>query len=239
VKLPVVELGSMVYKPGWSKALRFYIVVKRTLIKDKKGNDTWKYYGVVTNWNLFRANLQTIMEFHQKRGNSENFIKEQKWAYDLLHFPMQKLHANHAYGLLAMVAHNLLRTIALLDNRRRWKRSPQRGRQRVNPPWPAPVRRRASLLLDNSTDSNGGAFMLAGMIGWGWQGFEPTDSHCRFPDKRGGARKNTRRPRRGARLRDSPLHRQDVIAIESETLALAKTGGKANSVQNLAGNATH
>ena len=25
--------------------------------------------------------------------------------------------------------------------------------------------------------------MVAGMIGWGWQGFEPTDSRCRFPDK--------------------------------------------------------
>lgn len=108
----------MLYKPGWSESLRFYIVVKRTLIKDKRGNESWKYYGIVTNWNLFRMKLQTVMEFHQKRANSENFIREQKWAYDLLHFPMQKLHANHAYGLLAMVAHNLLRTIALLDSRR-------------------------------------------------------------------------------------------------------------------------
>ena len=72
----------------------------------------------MTNWNLFKNRLQTVIEFHNQRGNAENFIKEQKWAYDLLHFPMQKLHANHAYGLLAMVAHNLLRTIALLDNRK-------------------------------------------------------------------------------------------------------------------------
>jgi hypothetical protein len=117
-QLPTVELGSMVYKPGWSENLRFYIVVKRTLTKDKKGNEAWKYYGIVTNWNLFQAKLQTVVEFHNKRGNAENFIREQKWAYDLLHFPMQKLHANHAYGLLAMVAHNILRTIALLDSRR-------------------------------------------------------------------------------------------------------------------------
>lgn len=118
IKLPTVELGSMIYKPGWSSNLRFYIVVKRTLVKDKKGNEVWKYYGIVTNWNLFRLNLQALVEFHQKRANSENFIKEEKWAYDLLHFPMQKLHANHAYGLLAMCAHNLLRTIALLDSRK-------------------------------------------------------------------------------------------------------------------------
>jgi hypothetical protein len=118
VKLPVVELGSIVYKPGWTDTLRFYVVVKRTWVKDKKtGKEGWKHYGIVTNWNLFKNKLQTVVEFHNKRGNAENFIKEQKWAYDLLHFPMQKLHANHAYGLLAMVAHNLLRTIALLDNR--------------------------------------------------------------------------------------------------------------------------
>ena len=118
VKLPTVELGSMVYQPGWSESLRFYIVVKRTLVKDKKGNEVWKHYGIVTNWNLFRLKLQTLVEFHQKRANSENFIREEKWAYDMLHFPMQKLHANHAYGLLGMVAHNLLRTIALLQNRK-------------------------------------------------------------------------------------------------------------------------
>jgi hypothetical protein len=119
VKLPTVELGSMVYRPGWAQNLRFYIVVKRTWVKSKKtGKEEWKYYGIVTNWNLFRTKLQTLVEFHNQRGNAERFIKEQKWAYDLLHFPMQKMSANHAYGLLAMVAHNLLRTIALLDNRK-------------------------------------------------------------------------------------------------------------------------
>jgi Transposase DDE domain group 1 len=119
VKLPTIELGSMVYKPGWSSNLRFYVVVKRTLVKDKKGNDVWKNYGIVTNWNLFHLKLQNLVEFHQKRANCENFIREEKWAYDFLHFPMQKLHANHAYGLLGMVAHNLFRTVALLHNRKR------------------------------------------------------------------------------------------------------------------------
>ena len=118
IKLPVVELGSFVYQPGWSENLRFYVVVKRTLVKDRQGNEVWKHYGIITNWNLFRTKLQTLVEFHQKRANSENFIREEKWAYDFLHFPMQKLHANHAFGLLGMVAHNLLRTIALLHNRR-------------------------------------------------------------------------------------------------------------------------
>ena len=31
--------------------------------------------------------LQEIIEFHRKRGNSENFIREEKYNYDLKHFP--------------------------------------------------------------------------------------------------------------------------------------------------------
>lgn len=52
------------------------------------------------------------MEHHALRGNSENFIREEKYGYDLKHFPCQKLSANHAYGLFALIAHNFLRTIA-------------------------------------------------------------------------------------------------------------------------------
>jgi len=55
-----------------------------------------------------------VMEHHAKRGNSENFIREEKYGYDLKHFPCQKLSANHAYGLFALIAHNFLRTIARL-----------------------------------------------------------------------------------------------------------------------------
>jgi hypothetical protein len=35
---------------------------------------------------------------------------------DLKHFPCQKLSANFAYGLIAMVAYNFLRTIVRLDS---------------------------------------------------------------------------------------------------------------------------
>lgn len=92
--------------------------------------DPYDYYAVVTNFPLDlateraqapeqevkmkRYSLQEVMEFHQKRGNCENFIREEKYGYDLSHFPCLKMNANHAYGLLAMVAHNLLRWVALL-----------------------------------------------------------------------------------------------------------------------------
>lgn len=115
-KLPQVEVGSMLYQPGWNENLRFYVVVKRTLVSDKKsGKEVWKYYGVITNWNLFKNKAQKVIEFHNQRANSENYIKEEKWNFDLLHFPMQKLSANHAYGLLFLIAHNLICGLSLLD----------------------------------------------------------------------------------------------------------------------------
>ncbi|MBY0385445.1 IS1380 family transposase [bacterium] len=95
--------------------------------------DPYDYYAVVCNFPLDlsteraiadteseekqkikRYSLQEVMEHHQKRGNSENFIREEKYGYDLKHFPCLKLNANRAYGLLAMVAHNLLRYVAIM-----------------------------------------------------------------------------------------------------------------------------
>jgi hypothetical protein len=114
--LPNVELGSFVYQPGWSDAVRFYCVVKRTWQEgeDLFGKGQWKYYAVLTNRNLLTNSLQAIMAHHQKRGNSENFIREEKYGYDLKHFPCQKLSANQAYGQMALIAHNFLRAISLL-----------------------------------------------------------------------------------------------------------------------------
>jgi len=92
--------------------------------------DPYDYYAVITNFPLDLANerigltnaqgkvkrysLQEVMEFHHKRANSENFIREEKYNYDLKHFPCLRLNSNRAYGLLAMVAHNLLRWVSIM-----------------------------------------------------------------------------------------------------------------------------
>ena len=115
-ELPKIEVGNFVYKPTWSENLRFFIVVKRTWVEkaDLLGEGFWKYYAVITNWNLALATPQDVIAHHAKRGNSENFIREEKYGFDLKHFPCQKLMANHAYGLMALIAHNFLRAIALM-----------------------------------------------------------------------------------------------------------------------------
>lgn len=112
-ELPQVEVGSFHWRPSWNETLCLPVVVKRTPTDQMDlFSGGFKHYGVVTNFSLFKNTPQQVIEHHNKRGNCENFIREGKYGYDLKHFPCQKLSANHAFGQLAFVAHNLLRWVA-------------------------------------------------------------------------------------------------------------------------------
>lgn len=117
IELPEVEVGSFHWRPSWNEALCFPVVVKRTP-SDQVDLFTggYRHYGVVTNHSLYSETAQQIMEHHNKRGNAENFIKEGKYGYDLKHFPCLKMKANHAFGLLGFVAHNILRWVSHHEN---------------------------------------------------------------------------------------------------------------------------
>lgn len=133
--LPEIEVGSFLWTPNWNQGLRFQIAVKR--MKKEQADfihGIYKYYGVVTNMDLFKLTPQDVIEFHNKRGNAENFIREEKYGYDLKHFPCQKLKANHAFGSLAMVAHNLLRWAAIHDQPHRPKFSKKMRRMFIDIP---------------------------------------------------------------------------------------------------------
>lgn len=119
-RLPQVELGRFYWQPSWNEVLRLPVVVKRQKYAVEEqmrlGQDEYKYYGIVTSLALIDWSLQKVVEHHNKRGNVENFIREEKYGYDLKHFPCLELKANHAFGLLALAAHNILRWIAIHDN---------------------------------------------------------------------------------------------------------------------------
>jgi hypothetical protein len=123
-KPPQIEVGRFLWRPSWAENLRLPVVVKRTwitegedqgLFDEQSAGGYWDYYGVVTNMSLYFHTKQQVIEHHNKRGNAENFIREEKYGYDLKHFPCLKLNANRAFGLLAMVAHNILRWVALVE----------------------------------------------------------------------------------------------------------------------------
>jgi hypothetical protein len=118
LELPEIELARFYWQPSWSESLRLPVVVKRTKATGQLelGQGEYKYYGVVTNLPLIDWSLQEVIEHHNKRGNAENFIKEGKYGFDLKHFPSRSLLANEAFGLLAFVAHNLLRWAAIHDD---------------------------------------------------------------------------------------------------------------------------
>ena len=116
--LPEIDVGHFYWRPSWNEVLCLPVVVKRTRRSEQLSliEGEWKYYGVVTNFNLASSSPQDVIAFHNKRGNAENFIREEKYGYDLKHFPCLEMKANHAYGLLAMVAHNILRWVSIHEN---------------------------------------------------------------------------------------------------------------------------
>jgi hypothetical protein len=127
-ELSKVELGRFYWQPSWAENLRIAVVVKRTWAEasvkqeEKDGQLVllpipahWEYYAVITNFNLFHHSLQSVFEFYQKRGNAERFIREEKYGFDLLHMPCLEMKANYAFLQLAMVAHNILRWVALVQ----------------------------------------------------------------------------------------------------------------------------
>jgi hypothetical protein len=120
---PQREVGRFHWHPSWQENIQLNIVVKREWVIEKgtglfdgdTGGGHWKYYAVVSNISLHLHTKQEIIERHNKRGNLENFIRDGKYGMDLKHFPCLKMRANHAYGLLAMVANNILRWVALVE----------------------------------------------------------------------------------------------------------------------------
>jgi len=119
-KLPLIELGRYHWQPSWAENIRIPVIVKRTWKEPEQLGmlelpGEWKYYAIITNWNLFHHSLQSVMEFYLKRGNAENFIREEKYGFDLLHMPCLAMNANFAFLQLAMVAHNILRWVALVQ----------------------------------------------------------------------------------------------------------------------------
>lgn len=133
--LPEIEVGRFHWSPNWNPGLKFPVVVKRTgQVQTDLFSGPWKYYGVVTNLDLTVMTYQQAIEFHAKRGNAENFIREEKYGYDLKHFPCLKLKANHAFGQIAMCAHNLLRWAAIHEQPNRPKFAKKMRRQFINIP---------------------------------------------------------------------------------------------------------
>lgn len=110
------EIGQTTYKSnGINKPLRVLIIrAKRKtepgmLIKENE----YDHYAWITNLDEHEMGKEELIIFYRKRGQAENYIKDMKYAFDLKHYPCQKLLANKAYGLICAFAYTLMRFIAL------------------------------------------------------------------------------------------------------------------------------
>lgn len=69
-------------------------------------------------WKMVPATIENIICFYRGRGNTENFLKEEKYGLDLKHYPCQKLSANKVFGTIAAFAYNLMRFSSFLISKR-------------------------------------------------------------------------------------------------------------------------
>lgn len=115
------EVSNAVY-PVKGLAGRSYLRV--VFVRTKKQGqldllgDGYSYYALVTNMFEHEMKIEEVFEFYRGRANAENFIREQKYGFDLKHFPCQKLNANYVYGLIAQMAYNLMRFVSFQIDKR-------------------------------------------------------------------------------------------------------------------------
>ncbi len=111
------EIGETVaYSNLWHEPLRIVAIRARRDDNTMFDIDGYDYRVFVTNIGSHEQSAHKIIRFYRKRGNAENFIREQKNGFDLKHFPCQKLNANKAYGLIAAYAYNVMRYMGYLIN---------------------------------------------------------------------------------------------------------------------------
>jgi hypothetical protein len=115
------EVSNAIY-PVKGLAGRSYLRV--VFVRTKKTGqlellgDGYSYYAIATNMFEHEMKIEEVFAFYRGRANAENFIRDQKYGFDLKHFPCQKLNANYVYGLIAQMAYNLTRFVSFQIDKR-------------------------------------------------------------------------------------------------------------------------
>jgi hypothetical protein len=110
------EIGDLIYpKKGLSMGRTFLRVVfiraKKKIIQSGDSHP-YHYYAIVTNMSNSEMTNERIIQFYRKRAQVENNIKDLKNGMDFHHFPCQSLKANHVWGLMGIIAYNLMRLVS-------------------------------------------------------------------------------------------------------------------------------
>lgn len=110
------EIGSAIYSlKGLVKGRTFLrVVFIRTKKKEIKAGDNhpFDYYAIVTNMSESEMTNEQVIKFYRKRSQVENNIKDLKQGMDFYHFPCQSLKANNVWGLMGIIAYNMMRMVS-------------------------------------------------------------------------------------------------------------------------------
>ncbi len=110
------EIGSALYSlKGLVNGKTFLrVVFIRTKKKEIKAGDNhpYHYYAIVTNMSESEMTNEQIIKFYRKRSQVENNIKDIKSGMDFYHFPCQSLKANNVWGLMGIIAYNMMRMVS-------------------------------------------------------------------------------------------------------------------------------
>ena len=55
---------------------------------------------------------EQVIKFYRKKSQVENNIKDLKNGMDFFHFPCQSLKANNVWGLMGIIAYNMMRMVS-------------------------------------------------------------------------------------------------------------------------------
>jgi len=89
--------------------LRVVFIRTQNLYPTKENNDPYKVYAVVTNMSESEMSNEAVIKFYRRRSQVENNIKDIKNGMDFHHFPCMNLKANNVWGLIGVIAYNLMR----------------------------------------------------------------------------------------------------------------------------------
>jgi hypothetical protein len=118
------ELGETVHcMNGTKKAFR--LVVKRGIRRqgelfEKEGQ--YFYHAVATNWLEEEKNTEEVLEWHNQRGQAENFNKELKIGFGMGRMPCGQSYANAVFFRIGVIAYNLFIGFKRLSCPESWMR---------------------------------------------------------------------------------------------------------------------
>jgi hypothetical protein len=102
------ELAETIHTMNHTKKA-FRLVIKRELRKQDSLFEQGKYFhhAVATNWDEQEKDAKEVLQWHNERGEAENFNKELKIGFGMERMPCGQTEANAVFFRIGVIAYNL------------------------------------------------------------------------------------------------------------------------------------